>query len=93
MYVAAENGAQGGRDQERGIMEHRIIQHLKVVNGEKSLFRQWHLMFTTTLGQFKGSYEEIVHKMAHEEDLGKEVDVVIQTLYSLYGDELWEASA
>jgi hypothetical protein len=39
MYVAAGNGAQGGRDHfKRGITEHRVIQNLKAVKGNKSLF-------------------------------------------------------
>ncbi len=49
--------------------------------------------FTTALGQFKGSYEEIVRRMAREIDLGKAVDVVISIMFSVYGEELWEASA
>ncbi len=31
--------------------------------------------------------------MAREIDLGKEVDAVISMLYSVYGEDLWEASA
>ena len=40
----------------------------------------------------KGSHEEIVHRMAGEIDLGKEVDAVISMLHSVYGEELWDAS-
>ncbi len=70
-----------------------MIHKLKAVNGDKSLFRQWRHMFTTPLQQFKELYEEIAHKMAREVDLGKEVDAVISMLYSVYGEELREASA
>jgi hypothetical protein len=31
--------------------------------------------------------------MAHEIDLGNEVDAVIPMLYSVFGEELWETSA
>ncbi len=94
MHTAASGGMSGGhKTYNKGVMEHRVIQNLKNVNGDKSLFRQWHQKFTTAIGQYKGVYEEMVHKMARELDLGKEVDVVLSALYSTYGDVLWEASA
>ncbi len=31
------------------------------------------------MGQFKGTYEEILHRMARETDLGKKIDVVTTT--------------
>ena len=95
MYTASGGGKSGGGHEKynKGIMEHRVIQNLKNVNGDKSLFRQWHQKFTTAIGQFKPVYEEMVHKMARELDLGKEVDGVLSALYTVYGDVLWEASA
>jgi hypothetical protein len=54
----------------KGIMEHRAIQNLRAVSGDKGLFRQWHQKFTTALGQVKVEYEEIVLKLAREIDLG-----------------------
>jgi hypothetical protein len=45
--------------------------------------------FPKALGQFKGSYEEMVRRMAREIDLGEE----LATLCSIHEDELREASA
>ena len=50
------SGAGGGRYQ-KTIMEHKVIQYLRAVNGDKSLFRQWHQKFTTALGQITGGHE------------------------------------
>ncbi len=52
-------------------MEHKVIQHLRAVNGEKPLFRQWHQKFTSALRQVTGMHEEIVQRMVKEIDLGK----------------------
>ncbi len=54
-------------------MEHKIIQYPKAVNGDKSLFRNWHQKFTTSLGQVAGAHEEIVHRLVKELDLGREM--------------------
>ncbi len=51
MYVGAGSGIAGGCDRhQESIMEHRVIQNLKAVSGDRSLVRQWHRMFRTTLG-------------------------------------------
>ncbi len=68
-----------------------MIKNLKAVSGDKMLFRHWHQKFTTALGQFRGSYEEIVHRVAREIDFGKQIETVMTTLNPIYGDELWEA--
>ncbi len=95
MYVAAGSGVTGGGGHEhhhKGIMEHWLIQRLKAASGSKSFFRQRPQNFTTALGQFQGSHEEIVHRTAHEIELGKKIETVMTTLHSINGDELWEAS-
>ena len=61
-----------GRPQ-KTIMEHKVIQYLRAVNGDKALFRQWHQKFTTALGQVPGNHEEIIQRMVKEIDLGKEL--------------------
>ena len=68
----------GGGDKwiQKGIMEHRVMTNLKAVNGEKGFFRQWHQKFTTALGQYNPRYEEIVHYMTREIDLGKDLGAV-----------------
>ena len=94
MHAASGGSKTGGHEKyQKGIMEHRVIQNLKNVNGDKSMFRQWNQKLTTAIGQHKGSYEEMVHKMSRELDLGKEIDTVLGAMYSVYGDVLWEASA
>ncbi len=39
-------GSEGGATKfTRGLMEHKVITNLRCVNGDKSLFRQWHQRF------------------------------------------------
>ena len=64
-----------------------VIQNLMTVNGDKSLFRQWHQKFTTALRQVGGAHEEIVHRLVKEIDLGKEMEKVVTGLRTYYGDE------
>ena len=94
MHAASGGSKTGGHEKyTKGVMEHRVIQNLRNVNGDKSMFRQWNQKFTTAIGQYKGVYEEMVHKMSRELDLGKEIDAVLGAMHSVYGDVLWEASA
>ncbi len=70
-------GGGGGPGFNKGIMEHRRIQNRRAVSGGKGLFRQWHQKFTAALGQVKAECEDIVHKLARELDLGKEIETVL----------------
>ena len=72
MFAAIRVGGKGGGHRyENTIMEHNVIQYLRAVIGDKSLFRQWHQKFTTALGQVIGVHEEIVQRMVKEIDLGR----------------------
>ena len=72
MFAAAGSGGKGGGYKYgKTIMEHKIIQYFRAVNGEKPLFRQWHQNFTSALGQVTGMHEEIVQPMVKGIDLGK----------------------
>ncbi len=53
MYTAAggTGDANQGARLSRGIMEHKVIQNLRVVSGDRPMFRQWLQKFTTALGQ------------------------------------------
>ena len=73
-------GGGGDKWTTKGIMEHRVMTNLKAVNGDKGLFRQWHQKFTTALGQYNPRYEEIVHYMIREIDLGKDLGAVSKKL-------------
>ena len=77
-------GHGGGSKYQKTIMEHKVIQYLRTVNGDKSLFRQWHQKFTTALGQVPGAHEEIIQRMVKEIDLGKELEKVVTTLKDEY---------
>ncbi len=68
-------------------MEHKVIQHLRSVNGDKSFFKQWHQKFTTILGQLAGAHEHIVQRFVKEIDLGKEIEKVVTELRGEYEDE------
>ena len=47
-------------------MEYKVINNLRAVNGDKSMFRQWHPKITTAIGQVTPRYEEMVHYMVRE---------------------------
>ncbi len=65
-------GGHGGEGKyQKTTMEHKVIQYLRAINGDKSLFRQWHHKFTTALGQVPGAHEEIIQRMVKEIGLGK----------------------
>ena len=89
--ISASGGGGGGLRPEkhsRGVMEHRVIQGLRAVNGDKALFRQWHQKFVTAMGQVKEVYEEIIHNMVKEIDLGKDLEGTLRKLAEVYG-EVW----
>ena len=93
MFAATGGGGRGGGHTfEKTIMEHKVIQYLRAVNGDKSLFRQWHQKFTTALGQVTGEHEEIVQRLVEEIDLGKELEKVVTTLREQYGDVFTKVS-
>ena len=47
MITASWSGAPNGGGYHKTVMENKVIQNLRAVNGDKSLFRQWHQKFTT----------------------------------------------
>ena len=86
--LAAQGGGGygGGHRPQKTIMEHKVIQYLRAVNGDKSMFRQWHQKFTTALGQVLGEHEEVIQRMVKEIDLGKDLEKVVTTLKDEYED-------
>ncbi len=82
LMAAGVLGGPGGKGPKfnKGIMEHNALQNCKVASRDKSLLRQWHQKFTAALGQVKGEYEEMVHKLVRQIDLGKELDNIISEL-------------
>jgi hypothetical protein len=55
MFAATGGGGQGGSGYRflKAIMEHKVIQCLGAVSGNKSFFRRWHQKYTTALGKFQ----------------------------------------
>jgi hypothetical protein len=52
MIIAAEHGSYSGAGEyANGITEHKMIQHLKAVTGDRTIFRQVSQHFATGLGQ------------------------------------------
>ncbi len=79
-----QGGHGGGSRYQKTIMEHKVIQYLRTVNGDKSLFRQWHQKFTTALGQVPGAHEDILQRMVKDIDLCKELKKVVTTFKDEY---------
>ena len=71
---SSQGASGGGFKYTKGIMEHRVIQNLKAVTGDKSLFRQWHRRFASALGQCDQVHEEIIQHLVKETDLGEDLD-------------------
>ena len=82
----------GGIRFPKGIMEHKVIQNLRALSGNKGLLRQWHQEFTTALGQVMTKCGEIVHRLAREIDLGKDMENILSTLARDHGLVFEEAS-
>ncbi len=68
-------------------MEHKVINNLRCVSGDKSLFGQWHLRVVTALGQYGQVHDEIVQHLVKEIDLGKDLDKVVEELKLMHGGE------
>ncbi len=93
MFTAAGSGGNGGgyRDP-KAIREPKVIMKYRMVNGDKSLFRQWDQRFVTALGQVEGSHDEIIQHLVNETDLGKELDQVVEELRITCGGEFARVS-
>ncbi len=60
----------------KGIMQHKVIVNLRMVNGGKSLFGQWRQRLVTTMSQVGDVHDQIVFNLVCEIDLGKELDTI-----------------
>ncbi len=72
-------GSEGGATKfTRGTIENKYLTNFICVNGDMSLFRQWHQRFITALGHFDQVHEEIVRHLVKEADPGKKFDKVVE---------------
>ncbi len=92
IHVGGFGGSGGIIRFTRGALEHKVIQNQRAASGDKGLFRQWHQKFTTALAQVMEEYEEIVHKLAREIHLGKDIETSLGALGRERGATLGEAS-
>ncbi len=61
LVTAVNPGGNGASHRvNKAIMEHKVIMNLRMVNGDESLFRQWHHKFIFALNQLGGAHEEII---------------------------------
>ena len=74
-------------------MECKIITSLKAVNGDETWFRQWHLKFTTALGQVKHDDEWMVNKMTKEIDLSRDLGAILEDMSANYPEIFKSTSA
>ncbi len=88
LFAATGNeGNARGHRVNKGIMEHKVINNLRCVSGDKSLFRLWHQRFVTALGQYDQVHEEIVQHLVKETDFGKDLDKVVEELKTMRGGD------
>ena len=76
----------------KGIMEYKVMQHLKVVTGDKGMFRQWHMKLMSAISQVKKEYGVMLEDLVKHIDLGKPVDKVLDELELKYGAYWYEVS-
>jgi hypothetical protein len=86
LITSSTSGGHSGGGFHQTVMENKVIQILRAVKGDKSLFMQWHHKFTTALGQVGGAREDAVHRLVREIDLGKEMDKVVTGVEGDCGD-------
>ncbi len=80
MFAATGSGGNGGRHMfNKGIIEHKVINNLRCVRGDKSLSRQWHQRFVTALGSYDQAHEGIIKDLVAKTDLGKDLDKVAES--------------
>ena len=72
----------GGR---KSVMDYKVVQHLKVMAGDKSSFRQWHVKLVSAMSQVKNEYSIMLEDLVKNIDLGKPLDKVLDDLYVKYG--------
>ena len=96
MFAASGAGGTGNAQRRftKSIMEYKVIQNLRAVNGDKSMFRQWRQKLTTALGQVVASHEEIVHRLVNQGDRlgqrqGKYRDRIECGLWSRVREGVW----
>jgi hypothetical protein len=82
----------GGNGSSKRIMEHNVIMNLRIVSGDRSLFRQCRQRFIIELGQAGGAHEEIIQQLVTETDLGQELGKVVENLRSNHGEEFRRVS-
>ncbi len=96
MVTAIHSGSSGGkggiRITSRGIMEHKVINNLRMVNGDKFLFRELHQKFIIALGQVEDSHDEIIQHLVKETHFGKELDKFVAELRATYEAEVARVS-
>jgi len=71
---------------ERNIMEHKSMQFLKPLGGDKGVFRQWHQKFVTALFAIYEDFGNIVKTIETASDTGTKPDEMVGTLEEKYGD-------
>ena len=85
-------GVTGAKWSTKGIMEYKVITNMKPMNGDETWFRQWHMKFTTALGQVKREYQWLVNNMTNEIDLSKGLRVTSENL-ELSHPELYKSAS
>ena len=81
-------GAITGRD--RGILEYKAIQGLKMLGGDKGQFRQWHQKMVSAMFTVKDEYGKILKYLEKSLDVGTKADDIQDELEEDFDEELVE---
>ena len=68
-------------------MEHKVIQNIKTVTGDKANFRQWHMKLCSAMGQVDPVYESGIQSTVKEIDIGRDIEIVLKYGIEMMGSD------
>ena len=87
VQVAHHQAAQGPQQQQqhkKGILEYKVIQHIKPLTGNKAQFRQWHQKLINALSTIKEEHAEIIKAIEKSMDIGEQINDALDDLDPQY---------
>ena len=80
--VAQRQAVQGPQQQQHntGILEFKVVQHIKPLTGNKSQFIQWHQQLINALSTINEDHAEIIKAIEKSMDSGQKIDEALDDL-------------
>ena len=80
------SGSQQTQAKVKGILEHKVIQNMKPLTGDKGKFRQWHQQFVNAITQVNQDHGEAIKRMEEVLDTGTRIEdarIILDTEFQL----------